>query len=121
MQPITTLDITTVAFPSILLGILLGYFIGEMTSLRLIDRVGLALIASALSGIIISLLLNSIIPITAFEVLLSSISVLGGLIIGLSYNWTPPPESSRRSHIIYEPYDDEDFEREIEESLRGEI
>jgi hypothetical protein len=37
----------------------------------------------------------------------------------LVYNWTPPPEPARKSHIIYEPYDDEDFERELNESMRG--
>jgi hypothetical protein len=121
MQPITTIDITIVVFPSILLGIMFGYLIGELTSLRLIVRVGFSLIASILCGVILSLLLNSFVPISVLEVLLSSISVLGGIIVGLGYNWTPPPELGRRSHIIYEPYDDEDFEREMEESLRGKL
>jgi len=119
MQSIATLDITIIVFPSILLGIMLGYFIGEMTSLRMIDRVVLSLIACSIGGVIVSFLLNFLIPITTLVILLSSISVLGGIILGLVYNWTPPQEPARRSHIIFEPYDDEDFERELNESLRG--
>ena len=119
LQPVTTIDITTIILPSILVGLMFGYFIGEMSSLRMTDRIALSIIVSSISGFILSLLFNYIIPITAFSVFLAAISVLGGLIVGLWYNWTPPRETTRRSHIIYEPYDDEDFEREIEESLRG--
>ena len=119
MQPITNLDIAIIVFPSILLGILFGYFIGEMRGLRMMDRVALSLIACVIGGIVVSFLLNYLMQITTLTTLLSSISVLGGIILGLAYNWMPPEESARRSHIIFEPYDDEDFEREIEESLRG--
>lgn len=119
MQPITTIDITIIILPGILIGAAFGYAIGEMSSLRIFERIILSVVASTLLGIILSLFFNYLLPITTFSVFLSVISVLGGLILGLSYNWTPPPERSRKSHIIYEPYDDEDFEREIEESLGG--
>jgi uncharacterized protein YacL len=119
MQPMTTLDISFIVFPSILIGTVLGYSIGTMVSLRMIDRVAISLIACSISGVIISFLLSYIVQITASEVLLSAISVMGGIILGLVYNWTPPPKASRTSHIIYEPYDDEDFERELNESMRG--
>jgi hypothetical protein len=116
MQPVTTIDITTVVLPSILLGVLLGYFIGEMSSLRIIDRVVLSVLASSITGVIMSLLLNSILPLTTFTVFLSAISVLGGLILGLWYNWTPPSTPAPKHHIIYE-YDDDEFEREIDQAL----
>jgi hypothetical protein len=96
-----------------------GYFIGEMSSLRMIDRIVLSIIVSSISGIILSLLFNYILPVTTFSVFLAAISVLGGLILGLAYNWKSPRETAKKSHIIFEPYDDEDFDREIEESLRG--
>jgi hypothetical protein len=110
MQPMTTLDISFIVFPSILIGIVLGYYIGTMGSLRTIDRAAISLITCSFSGVLISFLFSYIIQITILEVLLSAISVLGGIILGLVYNWTPPPEASQISHIIYEPYDDEDFE-----------
>jgi hypothetical protein len=116
MQPVTTIDISIVILPSILLGVVIGYFIGEMRSLRVIDRILLSIIASSISGVIISLLLNSIVPITTFSVVLSAMSVLGGLILGLWYNWTSPAEPSPKSHIIYE-YDDDEFDREIDQAL----
>lgn len=116
MQPVTTVDISIVVLPSILLGVVIGYFIGEMKSLRVIDRILLSIIASTFAGVIIALLLNSILPTTTFSVVLSAMSVLGGLILGLWYNWTSPSEQSPKSHIIYE-YDDDEFDREIDRAL----
>jgi hypothetical protein len=43
----------------------------------------------------------------------------GGYILGMALNWKSPPKSGPKSHIIYEPDDDDDFDREIEEALGG--
>lgn len=119
MQPVTTVDITIIILPGIIIGAAFGYALGEMSSLRIIERIVISVVASLILGIVLSLIFNYLLPITTFSVFLAVISVLGGLVFGLSSNWNPPPELSRKSHIIYEPYDDEDFEREIEESLGG--
>lgn len=83
------------------------------------ERIVLAIIISALFGVILALLFNYTLPISYFSVFLGEISFLGGLILGLGYNWPESSEPTRRSHIVYEPYDDEDFDREIEEALHG--
>jgi len=90
-----------------------------MKSLRMTERIVLAIIISTIFGVIFALLYNYILPISYFSVFLAAISFLGGLILGLGYNWPESSEPPRSSHIIYEPYDDEDFDREIEEALRG--
>ncbi|RDE15947.1 MAG: hypothetical protein C4K48_02875 [Candidatus Thorarchaeota archaeon] len=119
MQPINTLEISTVILPSILLGVMLGYSIGTMRSYGIARRAALVLILSIISGVILLIPLAYVVPISTFTVLLSSLSVLGGAILGLFYNWTPPVEPVRKSHIIYETDDDEEFDREIKESLGG--
>lgn len=119
MQPITNLELTAIVFPSILLGIMLGYFIGTMRSLRIVGRAALSLVLSIIGGVIFSLLFDFFIPISTYTVLLSTISILGGAILGLVYNWIPPDEHVRENHIIYESDDDEEFDREIKESLGG--
>lgn len=119
MQPISTLEISTVILPSILLGVMYGYSIGTMRSYRIAGRAALTLIVSIISGVLLSIPLAYFVPISTFTILLSSLSVLGGTILGLFYNWTPPEEPVRKSHIIYETDDDEEFDREIKESLGG--
>ncbi len=90
-----------------------------MKSLRMAERIVLAIIISAIFGVILAILFNYTLPISYFSIFLAEISFLGGLVLGLGYNWPEASEPTRSSHIIYEPYDDEDFEREIEEALRG--
>lgn len=119
MQPINTLEISTVILPSILLGVMLGYSIGTMRSHRIAGRAVLTLILSITSGLILSIPLAYFVPISTFTVLLSSLSVLGGAILGMFYNWTPPEEPARKSHIVYDADDDEEFDKEIKESLGG--
>jgi len=119
MQPINTLEISTVILPSILLGVILGYSMGTMRSYGIAKRAALTLILSIIGGAILLIPLAYFLPISTFTVLLSSLSVLGGAILGLFYNWTPPEESVRKSHIIYEADDDDEFDREIRESLGG--
>ncbi len=119
LQPVTTIDITIIILPGIILGTIFGFGIGEMKNLRTADRIVLAIIVSSLFGIILALLFNYALPISYFSVFLGTISFLGGLIFGLAYNWPEASESAQRSHIVYEPDDDEDFEREIEEAFRG--
>jgi hypothetical protein len=116
MQSMTTIDIMIVIMPSVLLGFALGYIIGEMNRLRTIYRIALSVVSSPICGVIISLLFDSLFPVTPIMILLSTTSVVGGLILGLWYNWTPSLESATMNHIVYE-YDDDEFEDELERSL----
>jgi len=43
----------------------------------------------------------------------------GGYGLGMFLNWAPPINTKPKNHIIYEPDDDDDFDREIEEALGG--
>ena len=45
------------------------------------------------------------------------LSYLGGYALGAVANWAPLPEKPAKRHIIYEPDDDDEFDREIEEAM----
>ena len=124
MQGVPTTEVTILGLPGLLVGLLFGYILGGMTSLSFNYRVGLGFIISVFGGIITGLVFNSppletyiTFSVGPFEYLFMIMSYLGGYILGAVSNWAPLPEKPKRSHIIYEPDDDEDFDREIEEAM----
>ena len=126
MQGTPSIDVAILGVPGLLVGLLFGYTFGGMSSLSLNYRIGLGIITSFFGGLITGLLfmsqpLSSYIPflIGPFEVILMILSYLGGYVLGAISNWAPLPEPSLKRHIIYEPDDDEEFDREIEEVLGG--
>jgi hypothetical protein len=119
MQATPTLDVALVGIPGLLIGLILGYIIGGMKDFRLIDRVGLGIIISGIGGILLSLAIGFFIPITSPEIFFIVLSFVGGYAFGLFLNWTPPVSKKKKHHIIYEPDDEDAFDREIEEALGG--
>ena len=119
MQITPTLDVALMGLPGFFLGLVIGYMIGGMTSLRLVDRIGLSVVISGVGGLILSLAINSFISITSLVTMFIILAFIGGNILGLALNWAPPVGSGPKSHIIYEPDDDDAFDREIEEALGG--
>ena len=119
MQATPTLDIALLGLPGLFLGLVIGYSVGGMISLRLIDRIGLGIVISGVGGLILSLLISFFIPITSLVMMFVVLAFVAGYGLGLFFNWTPPVETGPKSHIIYEPDDDEAFDREIEEALGG--
>jgi hypothetical protein len=122
MQAPPTLDMAILGVPGLLIGLGLGYYFGGYKSFRAIDRIGLGILSSIFAGVITAfLIMNYWIILTSFEVIFIVLSYFGGYIIGAASNWAPTPEKPRKSHIVYEPdEDDEAFDREIEDALSGE-
>ncbi len=121
MQVAPTLDTALLGVPGILIGLLLGYTIGGHESFRTIDRIGLGIISSVFAGVITSVVLMIFVPVTTFEAIFIISSYFGGYALGAVSNWAPTPEKPPKRHIVYEPDDDDEaFDREIEETLRGE-
>ncbi|MHA1137871.1 MAG: hypothetical protein ACTSSE_15435 [Candidatus Thorarchaeota archaeon] len=119
MQVAPTLDIALVGIPGILLGLLVGYIIGGMPIFRLIDRIGLGIILSGAGGLVLSFVIGSFFAIGPLEIMFVVLAFSGGYFLGLFLNWKPPDKTKRKQHIIYEPDDDDAFDREIEEALGG--
>jgi len=124
MQGIPTTEVTILGLPGLLIGLLFGYILSGMTSLNFNYRVVLGLVISLFGGLITGLVfisppLNAYITFSVgpFEYLFMILSYLGGYTLGAISNWAPLPEKPRKSHIIYEPDDEDDFDREIEEAM----
>ena len=118
MQAASTLDIALIGIPGLFIGLMIGYIVGSMSSLRVVDRIGLGIAISGIGGLILSLVIGFYIPITTtFEILFVILAFAGGYGLGLFLNWKPPIKSGPKSHIIYEPDDDDAFDKEIEEAL----
>ena len=122
MQAPPTLDMAILGVPGVIIGLGLGYFFGGYERFRAIDRIGMGIISSIFAGVITAFLIMYVwIPLTTFEVIFIVLSYFGGYVLGAVSNWAPTPEKPRKSHIIYEPDDDdESFDREIEDALSGE-
>ncbi len=120
MQVGPTLDIAFLGLPGIFLGLVAGYVIGGMPSLRLIDRFFLGGVISTFGGLILSIAINVFIPMGSLEMIFIVLAFLGGFIFGLILNWEAPDSSKSKHHIIYESDDDDEaFDREIEDALGG--
>ena len=119
MQVAPTLDIALIGMPGLFLGLLIGYIVGGMPSFRLIDRIGLGIIISGAGGLILSFAINYFILISSLETIFIVLAFVGGYCLGLFLNWESPATSGPKHHIVYEPDDEDAFDREIEEALGG--
>ena len=119
MQFTPTFDIALMGIPGLLLGLVMGYMIGGMASLGSVNRIGLSMVISGVGGLILSLVTSYFITITSLVTGFIILACIGGNILGLVLNWTPPVDSGPINHIIYEEEDDDAFDREIEDALRG--
>ncbi len=121
MQVLPSYDDALIAVPGLLIGLVVGYIIAGQEDLSANYRIGLGIITSFFGGVITSLLLYNLLGNATFEVFLIIISFFGGYALGAIANWAPLPEKAPKRHIIYEPDDDDDFDREIEEAMGGDF
>jgi len=113
MQP----DLFTEALygiPSLFAGVGLGYIVGGMKSLKSSDRLLLGLASSTIGGLAIVLAFSAFLPFSSSGVVLSILAFGGGFIFGAGTHWDDPAKPKPKSHIIYEPEEEDEFDREIE-------
>ena len=127
MQFAPIIDNVSLITIGIITGLVFGYFICGTPSLSLDYRIGLGIIVSPLVGLITGLLLiasnlpyvSSLPESEAFEFLLLALSNFGGYFLGAVANWAPLPEKAPERHVVFEPDEDDQFDREIEEAMGG--
>jgi NhaP-type Na+/H+ or K+/H+ antiporter len=120
MQGLDYMQLLIYALPGIIIGFALGYLIGGSVILRRIDRIGLGLVVGVIGGIILSLVLSIIVVPSEFSIILSVIAMTSGLIFGELMNWNPITKSTRKSHVIFNPdEDDEEFDRQIKRFMES--
>jgi len=113
MQPELLTD-AVYGIPSLIVGLGFGYIVGSMKSFKLSDRLLLGLASCAIGGLAISLALTAFLPFSVSGTILSILAFAGGFIFGAGIHWDSPAKSKPKFHIIYEPEEDGEFEREIE-------
>ncbi len=119
MQAVLEVSVLIIGVASILLGMIMGYLIGGQSSLKPVDRVLVGAISGFIGGIIISIVLEVILLPSDSTLVISILSCFGGVFFGESINWAPPPKKGPKRRVYFEPDDDDEFDREIEEALGG--
>ena len=105
--------------PSIIIGAVVGYAIGGRTNLIATERILYGGIVSLIGGIMTALIIASFFQPDQFSFLLAVLSFAGGSAFGMGVNWTATPKKEAKRHVIFEPEDDEEFDREIEDAFKG--
>ena len=113
MQPELLTD-AIYGISSLIVGLGFGYVVGAMKSFKLLDRLLLGLASSAIGGLAIVLALTVFLPFSVSGTILSILAFAGGFIFGAGIHWDSSAKPTPKSHIIYEPEDDDEFDREIE-------
>ena len=119
MQVLPSYEDAFIAVPGILIGMAIGYAIAGQEDLAWKYRIGLGVVTGLFGGSITGLLLYNYLDNTTFEIFLIIISYFGGYILGAIANWAPLPEKPPERHVIFEPDDDDEFDRQIDEALGG--
>ncbi len=97
----------------------IGYLIGGRSSLKPVDRVLLGSIMGLIAGFVITIILGPMFPIGDTMMLISVIACVVGALFGESMSWAPMPPKPPKRHVYFELDDEDDFDKEIEDSLRG--
>jgi hypothetical protein len=118
MQPVASYDRLIYGAPGLLIGFILGYFIGGTKSLSVRDRIILGVAITFIGGLLLILALGAFIAVGTFEVGLSIVSTGAGFGLGLATNWEPPEEPEFKTRMVFDPVEaDEEFDRQIDEAL----
>jgi len=116
-QILPPLELIEYGIPAVLVGLVIGYAIGGSSRLSILKRVGLATVVCLVGSLMMSALLYVFLPVTIQTVLFGIISFTGGYVFGTVSHWSPPEVPASKPHVIFEPEDDEEFDREIDKAL----
>lgn len=104
--------------PSLLVGLGSGYVIAGQAQLGVRSRVAMIVSFGLIGGLILGLFLVAFTTVTGTYFFgLQILSCIGGTIVGAASNWIPAGESRSTSYVFFDPDDDEEFDRQIDEAL----
>ena len=104
---------------ALFIGLVFGFILGSMEDISSNYRIGLGLIVSFFGGMISSLFFLSGNLDSSLMMIPGILACLGGCVLGAIASWVPPSAKPPRRYIIFEPDEDDEFDREIEEALGG--
>lgn len=106
-----------VSLVSILLGVGSGYVIGALKDAGRFERIGLGIVISLVGGFLVSMLFGMYVVMHMPPIPLQIAAFALGTTAGGIWNWQTPLDKTSPDHIIFEPDDDEEFDRKIEEAF----
>ncbi len=102
---------------AVITGLGAGYVIGGQSTLRPLDRILLGSICGLIGGLIVGFLVGFFIAPGEASLLMAVFSSLVGAVFGVAINWKQTPAKTPKSHTYFEPDDDDEFDRQIEDAL----
>ncbi|TFG10693.1 hypothetical protein EU538_01180 [Candidatus Thorarchaeota archaeon] len=115
-----TLDPLLMVFliPSLLIGMGSGYVIAGQIQLSVRNRVAIIISVGFMGGLIIGMILVAFTSVSGtYYFFLQILSCTGGTIVGAASNWAPVREPSSTHYVTFDPDDDDEFDRQIEEAM----
>ncbi|RDE12784.1 MAG: hypothetical protein C4K49_09540 [Candidatus Thorarchaeota archaeon] len=103
--------------PALLIGLLAGYSFGGHKSLTRAERLGFGLVICVLSGLVMTFLLAPFAPVAMPNVLVQVLSFSFGYVFGAFNNWAPIESRAPKRHVVFEPEDDDEFDKEVDKAL----
>lgn len=116
-QVISELFLIAYSLPALLVGLLAGYSFGGHKSLTRAERIGFGFVICVLSGLVMTFLLAPFAPVSMPNVLIQVLSFSAGYVFGALNNWAPIESRAPKRHVVFEPEDDEEFDREVDKAL----
>ena len=110
------------AAPAIFVGIIIGYILGGRSSFSELDRIATGAIISVVGGLVTTFIIASYAPVDGgMSALLYGIAgFAGGCVFGQLVSWQPYyKRDEKKIRMIFEPEDDDEYDREIEDALGG--
>ena len=103
----------------VLIGIIAGFPLGGMRTIQSPNRILIAIFVGVSIGVVFSLAVAPFVSPTTISYILAVTVSTGGTMMGMALNWTKSNPKGAKHHIIYEPDDEDSFDREIENALKG--
>ncbi|MGY5874300.1 MAG: hypothetical protein RTU30_01015 [Candidatus Thorarchaeota archaeon] len=122
MQGFDMIQMAIIGGPGIIVGLIIGYILGGIKSLGMIERGGLGIVIGVVSGVIVMLLLVSLLPAyvtaTIDGAILSILAFTIGIAFGAVINWEASAPIGPKRRMTFDPdEDDAEFDRQLEETL----
>jgi hypothetical protein len=111
-------DTLTIVTIGVVLGYIAGRVVGHQDSIAFRERILLGSAIVTIGGLMFPIALMLVFSLEPAYGLMAAGSLAFGFLLGAAMYWSPS-RSQPKSRIVYEPDDDDDFDREIDEALHG--
>ena len=117
MQAYNVMHFATMVLPGVVMGLLVGHFLGGWRLARQ-TRVMVIAFVALIGGLVLALGYRMFIGYESLDLVLAFMSFVGGVAFGAGISWTPELPSAPKRHVLFNPEeDDAEFDRQLQEAL----